>query len=672
MNDRPRRPWLRRLLQAGAAVAWAAVLAGGAGYWWFDQHILAELPSDLSHYREWRPPTNVRVLDVDGEVVDEFFVERRVWVDIEDLPEHVWRAFVSAEDRRFFEHKGVDPSGIVRAVVVNAKAGNKVQGASTLTQQLVKNLLVGSERSYTRKLKEAVLAYRLESEIGKDGVLELYLNYVPLGSGNYGVEAAARDYFGVTAAELDPGQAALLAGLVPAPSRYSPRANGELARERRRLVLRSMVRDEVLTDEEAATYLDDPVKLPSRPSNDKESAAYLTLVRREVRRLFGAEKPFELGLEVHTALDRRLQAVAEVSMQEAVEAHLARQGPLDGEEGPWAQAAAVVIETATGRVRAITGGDETRLEGFIRGAQATRQPGSSFKPYVYAAALREGYRQTDLVMDAPISLPAGGGKRWTPKNYGGSFSGPLPMRSALARSLNTVAVRLVLEVGPTEVASLARGLGVRTPLRTDPTIALGSSEVTPLDQALGYASLARGGVPLGPVYVDRVVDVHGRELAAAGETVALDPPVTLPGAPGRRVLDRGVAYEISDMLRAVVEQGTARKAKAPGRDRAGKTGTTNDNVDAWFVGFTAEHTVAVWVGTDGVRSLGENETGGKAALPGWIQIAEALGEPENLRREAPPEVLWRAVGSEWVAIGRGKGDKRPGSAPLPSFGRTSP
>ena len=378
------------LLRTVAVLLVLGIAGGATGWFWFQRTILDDLPQDLAGFRSWRPPTNVQVYDAHGEVVDTFFVERRVWVDLDTLPDHVWQAFVSAEDRRFFEHKGVDLSGILRALVANAQAGTTVQGASTLTQQLVKNLLVGSERSYERKLKEAVLAYRLESEIGKHGVLELYLNFVPLGSGNYGVEAAAMDYFGVPAAELDPGQAALLAGLVPAPSRYSPRANPDIARLRRRLVLQGMVRDEHLTADQAFAHLDDAVRLPPRPTDDRESSAYLTVVRREVRRLFGTRAPFELGLQVHTPLDRQLQAVAEVSMQEAIEAHFARQGPLEGQTGPWAQAAAVVVETATGRIRAITGGDVARLESFVRGAQATRQPGSSFKPYVYAAALREG------------------------------------------------------------------------------------------------------------------------------------------------------------------------------------------------------------------------------------------------------------------------------------------
>lgn len=646
-------------------------MAGAVAYGWFERTILATLPEDLAGYRDWRPPTVVTVLADDGTPIDEFYVERRIWVDLDELPDHVWQAFVAAEDRRFFEHEGVDPAGVARALVVNFQTGTTRQGGSTLTQQLVKNLLVGKERSYIRKIKEAVLAYRLEKELGKEGVLQLYLNYIALGSGNYGVEAAARDYFGVSARDLDPGQAALLAGLVPAPSRYSPRADPELATERRRLALRSMVEAGYLADDVAAEFLDDPIAPPPRGFGHRPAAAYATLVRREIRRLFGDEAPFILGLRVHTPVDLRVQAVAEQAVRDAVQAHFERQGPRDGDPdgGPWAQAAAVVIENRTGRVIAVVGGTEDTLEGFVRATQARRQPGSSFKPYVYAAALRDGQTQIDTVVDAPISLPGGNGRAWSPKNYGGGYAGAMPMRSAMARSLNTVAVRLVMASGPEAVAEIAHGMGVRTPLRTDLTMALGSSEVTPFDQALGYAAFARAGVPVDPVFMDRLEDPLGEILALSGGNLEVnDHDVPIPGGALPRALPAGVAYEASDMLRAVVRNGTARRAFVEGTDRAGKTGTTNDFVDAWFVGFTPRHTVAVWVGTDGWRSLGDSETGGKAALPAWMAIVEALGETPGEIRAAPPESVWVPHQGEWVALVRGASGAEPDpTVPLPAF-----
>jgi len=758
------------------AIVGAACAA--AGYHWLDKQILSTLPADLSAFREYRPPTAVSVRASDGTEIDQFYLERRIWVPLDELPPAAWQAFVAAEDRRFLEHRGVDFLGIARALYANLLAGRKVQGGSTLTQQLVKNLLVGQERSYERKLKEAVLAFRLERELTKEEILELYVNYVFLGSGNYGIEAAARDYFGISARALDPGQAALLAGLVPAPSRYSPRTHPQAAQWRRSVVLLTMVEEGYLTQAEAERYLGDPVIVPREAGRRlDEATAYATQVRREIRRLVGERAAFEHGLQVHTPLDLRVQRVADRAVRNALRALEARQGrrgavqqlpssewegfaarapgllrdqksgavrePAEGacfpalvgpepgldnlwagpfrfrladadrtvrvrsfvagrparpladqvrpgdvlrvcraagdevrlEDRPWAEGAAVVVENATGRIVALVGGWEVGIEGFVRATQARRQPGSSFKPYVYAAALLEGRSQLDTVLDAPLSLPAGGGRIWSPKNYTHDYKGPLPMRRALAQSLNTVAVRLALDAGPENVARLARRMGVQTPLRKDITLALGSSEVTPMDQALGYATIARMGVPTEPVYIDRLEDVRGREIARAGRPIVFGGEAhgRLPGGPLPRALPAGVAYELADMLREVVRAGTARAAWDPAYDRAGKTGTTNGNVDAWFVGFTPRYTVAVWIGTDGTVSLGDQETGGRTALPAWREIVEALDQPEGERFPVPDDAVLVQSDLGWVGLARAHVPRRtlpaadPGSAPLAAF-----
>jgi penicillin-binding protein 1A len=708
----------------------------------------------------------VEVDAADGTKVDQFYADRRYWVDIDDVPDPVWQAFVAAEDRRFFEHPGVDALGVARAIVTNYQAGRTVQGGSTLTQQLVKKLIVGDERSYDRKIREAVLAMRLDRELGKRGILELYMNYVPLGSGNNGVEAASRDYFGIPASQMDAGQAALLAGLVPAPSRYSPRKSMETAFERRRIVLGGMVVMGYLTEAEASEFLDDVVPLPNRETGETPiEAAYITQVRRELRELLPVDDAFSVGLQVHTALDLELQAVVVEAGQFAVDAHYERQGRralapplsdvagylaerqefetpvagdcidvvvprtrrLDGllygphvvslqrsdwnarirlpdpdfpsqalnitvrsghvlsgcvtetgelalEGAPWAQSAVVVIDNPTGQVLAMSGGTDVVLEGFVRATQARRQPGSSFKPYVYATALRDGVSQLDVMSDSPISMPAGGGKLWTPKNYGGGYSGSMTLRQALARSVNTIAVRLALRVGVDEVVGVAKGLGVSTPLRRDPTIALGSSEVTPMDQAAAYATIARLGVPIQPVYITWVDGNNDEvDVVAGGSQVIGDSVLTLPGARGEPVLSPEVAYETRDMLRQVVRGGTGRSAYIAGMDRGGKTGTTNDNVDAWFVGMTLNHTIAVWVGTDGTGSLGKSETGGKAALPAWRMVADALDEPMGLA-PSPSSIAWWQHGGEWVALSRGHAPTSvvnarltPANQPLPEF-----
>lgn len=684
----------------------------------------------------------------DGELFDEFYLERRIWVSIETLPSHVGQAFISAEDRRFFQHPGVDVWGILRALYVNLTAGETRQGGSTITQQIVKNVLVGSDKTYTRKLKEAVLARRLEQELTKLEILELYLNFVYLGAGNYGVEAAALDYFGVPAKDLNPGQAALLAGLVPAPSRYSPRRHPEAAAERRRLVLEEMMLDGYVELEEAASFLDDPVTYMGDGRRRRAlGLAYASQVRRDIRHAFGAVRPVEQGLQVHTALDLAIQEVTERAVRGAVEGHARRQGkrgpsgelppdqwedfllrapglprdlatreverpvvgdcfdalvridsaeelsagpftypmprtsttapaPKKGElyrvcatadgvaldPAPWAEGAAIVLEHATGRVIAMVGGYQSTLEGFVRATQARRQPGSSFKPYVYGRALLEGRNQLTRVVDGPISLPGAKGVPWQPKNFDGRFHGPVILRTAFAKSLNTVSVRLLLEVGADDIAETAKAMGVRTPLRRDPTLALGSSEVTLMDQVRGFTTIARMGVPIQPTLIDRVTDIEGREVAVAGR-----PP--LPGGEGQRALPPAVAYQLADMMRAVVQEGTARRAAKAGYDRGGKTGTTNDFIDAWFIGFTATHTIGIWIGTDGTRSLGENETGGRAALPAWILIADALDarRPPGERLPIPDEAIFVEADGKWVGLARGS--VPPGVLWVPPVGR---
>jgi len=340
---------------------------------------------------------------------------------------------------------------------------------------------------------------------------------------------------------------------------------------------------------------------------------------------------------------------------------------------PWSQSAAVVIENKTGRVIAITGGNDVTLEGFVRGAQAHRQPGSSFKPYVYASALEHGHTQLDVFQDAPIYLPAGNGTMWAPKNYGGGYSGPVTLRQAIARSLNTVSVRITLESGPTEVARIAHALGVKSPLRTDMTLALGSSEVTPLDQATAYSSIARLGVPIEPRFLDQVMDGDDHLLAVAGGKMKLadGSEVQLPGAPGPRALPANVVYQLIDLMRNVVQNGTGRKVYDPNYDRAGKTGTTSNCVDAWFAGYTPLYTVIVWTGTDGSGSLGASETGGKASLPAWKEIIDALPDQKGLQFAVPDEVVRIDTDQGLLGFARGHAPAKvmtkvyAGTGPLP-------
>jgi penicillin-binding protein 1A len=791
------------------------VAAGVWGWRWFQDNVLSTLPENLAHVQAYRPPSNCVIYDATGKAVDEFWVERRIWIPLKSLPDHVWEAFVAAEDRRFFAHRGVDPAGILRAVATNFMKGGVRQGGSTITQQIVKNLLVGKERSYIRKMREAVLALRLERELTKKELLELYVNYVYLGSGNYGVEAAALDYFGKPAAELDAGQAATLAGLVPAPSRYSPHKHPENAVARRSYVLGRMVEEGYITLGDARRFAQEPVVIPTeRQTTTDVGLAYLTEVRREIRRLFGTATPLTQGFHVYTPLDLGTQAVAEAAVREAlvavderhgrrgVEMHIGEAGrqaflaraaglqriasPEDellgdasdkdaeeaalakkaaeakkiaeasakkasskagskkavakpaapaeppkipavamprpddcfeailgkkgfdelqagpftfslvkadrgvsvrGPEGkgrrilsqaagpgdvlrvcaiddktvrldpkPWAEGASVVLDNATGRVRALVGGYHDVIEGLVRATQARRQPGSSFKPFVYATALKSGKNQLDMVYDGPISLPGGNGKIWSPANYEDKYYGSLPMRFALAKSLNSVAVRFVHDLGARRVAETARAMGVRTPIRTDMSIALGSSEVTPMDLAIAYSTIARMGVPTEPVLIDSIRDQTGKLLGVAGGNVVVDGETVgkLPGEPQPRALPAGIAYELMDMMREVVKSGTARRAYKEGWDRAGKTGTTNECIDAWFTGFDANHTASVWVGSDGPEPIGPKETGGVAALPAWLKIMDSLETEVPPRIPIPEEAVLVNVNGNWYGFPRGR------------------
>lgn len=821
------RRFFRALVVLGIVIG---VVAGVWGARWFHENVLSTLPENLAHVQAYRPPSNCVIYDAAGTPVDEFYVERRIWVPIKSLPDHVWQAFVAAEDRRFFAHRGVDPAGILRALATNFLRGGVRQGGSTITQQIVKNLLVGKEKSYIRKLREAVLALRLERELTKKELLELYINYVYLGSGNYGVEAAALDYFGKPAAEIDAGQAATLAGLVPAPSRYSPHRHPENAIARRSYVLGRMVEEGYITLGDSRRYAQAPVVLPvQKQARTSVGLAYITEVRREIRRLFGTNTALAAGFHVYTALDLQAQATAEEAVREALhavddrrgrrgvvhhvpesqrQAFLARAAGLEriaapepeeprseeqrraeeaetlraaeaaaaraaadraagakkrpetpaveppaateippvampkpgdcfeaivGRKGlddlqagpfhfslvkedrsvlvrgtggvgrrpvsqaaragdvlrvcavdeqavrldptPWAEGAAVVIDNATGRVRAMVGGYHDVLEGFVRATQARRQPGSSFKPFVYATALKSGKQQLDIVYDGPISLPGGNGKIWSPANYEDRYYGNIPIRNALAKSLNTVAVRFTHDLGPRRVAETARSMGVRTPVRTDMSIALGTSEVTPMDLATAYSTIARMGAPADPVMIDLIRDQGGRLLGVAGGNVVVDGEVVgrLPGGPQPRALEAGIAYELADMMREVVRSGTARKAHKDGSDRGGKTGTTNDCIDAWFVGFDADHTTAVWVGSDGPEPIGPKETGGVTALPAWIKIMDSLESPTPRRIAIPDQAVLVNINGSWYGFPRGKVPAKylqrepAGREPLPRF-----
>jgi penicillin-binding protein 1A len=643
-----------------------AVLALGAwqAWRWVEVEVLDGLPDDLSHLQGYRPPSACRVLAADGTEVDRFYAERRFWVPLDELPDALVRSVLVAEDRSFREHAGVDPRGISRALRANLEAGRVVQGGSTITQQVVKQLLTGRERTLRRKAQEAVLAWRLERQLGKDPILELYLNLVALGAGNYGVEAAAQAYFGVSARAVDDGQAALLAGLIPSPSAWSPTVDPQAAASRRRLVLEARVALGDLSAAEAAPHYDAPVLLPPKERDGPWVPAYATAVRRVLTERLG-DAPTRHGLVVRTALDLELQAVAQQALARGLKAHAARQGAETKRRGlepgtPWAQGAIVVVENATGRVLALVGGTDVELEGFERATQAKRQPGSTFKAFLYGAKLATGGSAADPVWPAPkvegwVDPPA-----------------PTRLRAALAASSNEAAKHLYRGLPPGALVRVARDLGVDAELRDDGALAPGGSEVTPWQLAQGFVGIARLGSPVELALVDAVEDLDGAVVGRRGGEVVVGRPLgRLPGAVGPRALEEGVAFELLDMLREVFRSGTARAFRGVGR--AGKTGTSDDYRDAWFAGMTPDHTVVVWVGVDDRSPLGDDEYGGVAALPIWAEVVQHLQGPEPRPFTPSPRAVRHQVGGARYWLRRGGPTEpayprpRVGDGPIPGF-----
>lgn len=723
----------RRVLGAVFAVAtFASLLTGRA--------LVPELDRELERLDALQPPTTARVLGPAGQTLDRFFLVRRMWVPVDEMAPVLLDAVVAAEDRRFYEHFGVDLLGIVRAAWSNLEAGGYREGGSTITQQVVKNTITGAERTLKRKLWEALLALRLEQRMDKRRILELYLNLIYLGSGNHGVEAAARDYLGVSSRRVDLAGAALLAGLIPSPSRFTPRAHPDRARERRRQVLDVMVELGWARELEARAASEIGLAPPARKQSRVDGAeGFMTEVRRLVRGLLGERMPFQAGLRVHTSLDLRLQKVAREAVRAAaseidarrglrlvdpahVPAHCAiatvlEDGALETKKGRFelppeirdarvydpkdalrtalplrrrlkaddavvvcpdaegrlrpelesrVEGAAVVMEHATGRVRALVGGRAMPMEGFNRATQALRQAGSAFKPFVYATAFEQGASQLDLVLDGPLSLDAGGHELWVPQNASRGFWGPVTLRTAFTWSLNTPAVRLAMIHGSPAIIDLAGAAGIEGELRRDLTIALGTSEVHPLDLAAAIAGLVRGGVAVRPRLIDALTDQSGHGLALPGEPIRWPgSTAALPGGEGVRFAAPSSAWQVVELMRSVVARGTGRAAAHPDRDRGGKTGTTSDYRDAWFVGFDGAFVVVVWVGQDDGVSLGRGESGDRAALPAWRTIADAL--PPSPRLQPPASVVPIRVGSEWVSIASEARDGGQAAVELPPW-----
>jgi len=557
----------------------------------------------------------IRIMARDGSPLAERGISR-AYIPLDMLPPHAADAVVAIEDRRFFDHPGVDALGMLRAAVTNLRAGRLAQGGSTITQQLAKNLFLSSERTWSRKAEELVMALWLELRLSKQEILELYLNRVYFGGGAHGIEAASQRYFAKSARNLSLPEAAVIAGLLKAPSKYAPSASPVQAVTRGRLVVDKMREAGFISPSEAATARAAEIRFsPSMRAPDQAEMAYaVDFVLDTAARFEDADRD---EIVIETTLDADLQRRA----GEIVERALAGRG-----EALDAGQAAVVVLAPDGGIRALVGGRSYADSQFNRAVKAHRQPGSAFKPVVYLTAVERGLTPDSIVEDAPIR--AG---RWSPKNDSGRYLGQTTLRNALAQSLNTVAVRLTLDAGPDMVAATARRLGMKSPLRKDASLALGTSEVSLLDLTGAYAAFANGGYVNEPYAIRRVRTGGGKVLF---QRIDARSDVAIP---------RASVAAMDDMLRAAVAMGTGRRAAIPGRTVAGKTGTSQDFRDAWFVGYTSDLTAGVWVGNDDGRTM-NRVVGGALPAEIWREVMTAAYE-----RKAPVEPPTGTMGEREAA-----------------------
>jgi penicillin-binding protein 1A len=710
---RPRLSWRLRLLLGFVALT-TLVLVGGLSAF---QYLSRDLPP-VEAVLEYQPSLVTRVYAHDGRQAGQYYVERRVLVPLKEVPKSLVHAIIAVEDSRFYEHKGVDPLGILRAVLANLESFTIRQGASTITQQLARSLFLTPERSLQRKIKEAILAWKMEKVLTKDQILDLYLNQIYFGHGAYGIQAASKTYFGKAVQDLTLSEVALLSGLPRAPRDYSPYLNPERAKQRQGVVLRRMVEEGFITDEDFnQAYQQD---LFFKPLERAEEAApyFLEHVRQYLVTKYGETAVYKGGLSVHTTLDLDLQRAAVQAVEEGLREVDKRQGyrgPLEHktpeetakmleedvgllslsdvregdvvrgivtavdekgaqvvaaglrgriamegmawarkrlkgkdllkdvellesprpadllkagdvievgiqkadlekrtavfrlEQDPVVEGALLSLDPKTGAVRAMVGGYDFKRSEFNRSVLARRQPGSAFKPFIYATAIERGLTPATVLMDSPVIFEDSVlQKVWKPENYEGKFNGPVTLRDALTFSRNVATVRLLDRIGVKPVAEMAQRVGITSPLSNDLTLALGSSGITLMEAVSGFGVFANRGVRAEPIAILKVEDPNGKVLEENRPQ-------------SQRVMAEETAYLMTNMMQDVIQRGTGWRARVLGKPLAGKTGTTNDFTDAWFVGYAPNLATGVWVGFDDQRSLGDRQAGGTAALPIWVE-----------------------------------------------------
>jgi penicillin-binding protein 1A len=691
--------------------------------WTFSSNI-----PDYKFLKNYKPPVSSKVYSGNGDLVADFSKEKRIFVPYNSIPKNVINAFLSAEDKNFFYHPGVDAKGILRAIINNIKnllTSKRLEGASTITQQVAKNFLLTNEVSLNRKIKEAILAFRIERALNKERILELYLNQIYLGSGAYGVAAASLEYFDKSIKNLDYAEAALLAALPKAPSKYNPYRDRELAKFRRDLVLKNLFENNFLNSKEYENLKNQNIKLKKKQKIFLEDAQYyIEEVRKKIIKDLTYEKVYKQGFNINTPINLELQKTANLSLRNGLISYDKRKGwrgPLtnkkykknwfdnlekyeleksisweiaivkkvnqfsviietkQGVEGnieyqditwtkkefdeilnsgdiiyvkkindnnfslkqiPKINGGIIVMDPFTGRVLALSGGFSFKNSEFNRVTQALRQPGSAFKPFVYALALENNYTPSSVVLDAPLVLDQGSDlKMWKPQNYGKKFYGPSTLRTGLEKSRNLMTVRIAQNLGIDKIVNFSKLLGIYENPEKLLSISLGSAETTLLKLASAYSAFINGGKLVEPVLIDRVQDSEGntiinnkqRSCVNCDQISFMSKQYPEIKDNYKQVFSSQTAFQMTSLLEGVVKRGTGKKLRKLELNLAGKTGTTNENTDAWFIGFTSNLIIGVYVGMDDPEPLGKYETGSKTALPIFKEFVEKAVKKSNAR-----------------------------------------
>jgi penicillin-binding protein 1A len=570
------------------------------------------LTKDLPQIRNlesFKPSSITRIYSADEVLLAEFFLEKRDPVPIKIIPDNLKKALIVTEDRSFYQHSGIDLKGILRAIFRDIKAGKFIEGASTITQQLSKTLFLEPRKTLLRKAKEAFLSFQIERRYTKDEILEFYLNQVYFGSGAYGVASAARIYFGKPVSNLDLSECALLAGLPKSPSRYSPLIDKDLAFKRRNIVLKQMMDTGLITQAVFNIAKEAPLNLAKQNETRVKAPYFIEFIKFFLENTIGSSRLYKGGLTVHTTLDYQLQKAAELAVEKglsALEQRMKRQFI----KNPDPQGALISLDVPSGGILAMVGGRSFFKTPFNRATIARRQPGSAFKPIVYAYAIEQGFSQNKIILDAPVAFKIGNRtKDWQPKNFSDDYKGEITLRTALALSKNIPAVRLIEMLGPSSVAGFAHNIGIESPLYPNLSLALGTSGVKLINLTAAYSVFPNNGKLIVPYGVMEVVDGNGRLVWRVKPQQ-------------KAVISRESAAIITDMLRSVIQEGTGEKANVIQSPVAGKTGTTDEFKDALFIGFSPSITTGVWVGQDTYTTIGKGETGARAALPIWIEFMQ--------------------------------------------------